>query len=444
MNETNHNTRLEKQLVAQLISSSGDYFAQICNVVSEDDFSDKTAAIGWRACCHVYDSGNTINVMNVYHEVCKEHGTQKAADVISLPSETNGDIIGYAITIHELAQKRRLATGLEAMQELLDDPTRTSEEVADQLANLCSSVRTNNGGVTTWADLSVDLLKRVQDIMNGVMPQQVLTGFDYIDHRGGLKAGNLDIIAGRTSNGKTALAMAIAVNTAMAGNKVAVYSMEMTLEELASRIGSMLSRVPVAQIDRGPLSEEEFSQVYTKVCESDQAPIYFDKYRTADIDKVVASIRQMAVGNGVRVVVLDYIQQLTSTRHKDKRSLVSDACVRLKNLAVELGITIIALSQLARPATGGNNKPPMNQLKEAGEIENSADNVYLVYRAELYGETYPDDWATYSTAGTALVFHTKARSGAIGDYIIGFQPECVRYFDMDHVEQVEDEYNGFS
>jgi replicative DNA helicase len=112
--------------------------------------------------------------------------------------------------------------------------------------------------------------------------------------------------------------------------------------------------------------------------------------------------------------------------------------VRLKNLAVELGITIIALSQLARANPGGNNKPLMSQLKEAGEIENSADNVYLVYRAELYGETYPDDWATYSTAGTALVFHTKARSGAIGDFIIGFQPECVRYFDMDHVERVKD------
>lgn len=438
-----YNTDLERDLVSQAISDcDGGVLRALKGMLAPDDFSDPTCAAAWRAVCAVAEHGVPVNIGNVYAEVCDREGKDTANRVVTMDTGgTNGDLIRWAETVAALAAKRRLAAGMEQLAAQLDDPGVSVEEAADSMARLATAVTGSRTAVVTWSELSTDLLRRAQDIANGKAPDMVATGFNYLDSRGGLKAGNLDIIAGRTSNGKTALAMAVAVNAAMAGNKVAVYSMEMTLDELASRLGSMVSRVPCAQIDRGPLDRETFAQLFERVSYSSNAPILFDRSRTADLDKVTASIRRMATCEGVRVVVLDYIQQLTSTRHRDKRSLVSEACVTLKNLAVEMGITIIALSQLARENPGGKHLPLMSQLKEAGEIENSADNVFMVYRAELYGETYPDPWADYSTTGTALVIHSKARSGAIGEFLVGFQPECVRYYDRDTFDRVETSAN---
>lgn len=439
MNDRLYNIDLERDLVSQAISDcDGSVLRALMGMLAPEDFRDLTCAAAWRAVCAVADHGAPVNIGNVYAELCDREGKEMANRMVALDTGgTSGDLLRWAETVAAMASKRRLAEGMEQLEEQLADTSVSVEEAADRLARLAASVSGSRTAAVTWSELSTDLLRRAQDIVYGKAPAEVATGFTYLDARGGLKAGNLDIIAGRTSNGKTALALAIAMNTAMAGNKVAVYSLEMTLDELATRLGSMVSRVPCAQIDRGPLDREEFAQLFERVSDSSNAKILFDRSRAADMDKVTASIRRMATCHGVRVVVLDYIQQLTSTRHRDKRSLVSEVCVTLKNLAVELGITIIALSQLARENPGGKHLPLMSQLKEAGEIENSADNVYMVYRAELYGETYPDPWADHSTSGTALVIHSKARSGAIGSFMVGFEPECVRYYDRDVFDRAE-------
>lgn len=426
------NRPLERDLVSQVLAESGAQFRMLRRLADAGDFADKTCAEAWRAMCAVDDSGAQVNIGNVYAQLCDSAGKDTANAVVAMDNGgSGGDLPRWAVSVAALAAKRRLLDGMRSIAETLTDPDTAVEECTDLLARLSTSEAGAQAATATWGELSTDLLRRAQDIANGKAPATVPTGFGYLDTRGGLRAGNLDIIAGRTSNGKTALAMAVAVNTAMAGQRVAVYSMEMTLDELATRIASMVSHVPCRQIDRGPLDDDAFATLLAKVSESATAPILFDRRRTADLDKVTASIRRMAVCEGVRVVVLDYIQQLTSTRHRDKRSLVSEACVTLKNLAVELGITIIALSQLARENPGGSHVPLMSQLKEAGEIENSADNVYMVYRAELYGEAYPGEWAAYDTAGTALVMHSKARSGAIGGFLVGFNAECVHYHDRE-------------
>ena len=442
MNEL-YNTDLERGLIAQTLSEYGAQVRILRNIVSPEDFRDLTCAAAWRAVCAVDDSGAQVNIGNVYAQICECEGKETANAVVAMDTGgTGGDLPRWAISVAALAAKRRLLDGMRSIADALKDPEVTVEECTDMLARLSTSETAAHSPTATWSELSTDLLRRAQDIAQGKESDITLTGFNYLDMRGGLKAGNLDIIAGRTSNGKTALAMAIAVNTAMAGNATAIYSMEMTLDELATRIASMVSHVPCRQIDRGPLDDEEFSTLFRSVSDTASAPILFDRRRTADLDKVTASIRRMAVCEGVRVVVLDYIQQLTSTRHRDKRSLVSEACVTLKTLAVELGITIIALSQLARENPGGNHVPLMSQLKEAGVIENSADNVYMIYRAELYGEAFPDAWASYDTTGTALVMHSKARSGSIGGFLVGFNAECVHYYDSDNFAVSENVTHG--
>lgn len=423
-------TRIERELVSLVLHYHAGKFRNLRMVVSPDDFTVPELAMAWQACAEVQDGGRAIDMMAVYNAV-KAHDI-KAADTLWLLEDSGpqGSVADYAITVHTLAVKRTLYDALSrALDAVADGDTA---EIADTLAATLNGLRADNAHVARWEGIANDMLLRVQRMKNGEAPEEIPTGFDYIDRRGGLRPGNFDVIAGRTSNGKTAFALAVAMNAAMAGVPVAVYSLEMTNDELATRLGSMLSLVPAAQIDRGPISDGEFTQLFQAVTMSSRAPLIFDRRRTADLDKITASIRQMAAGHGVKVVVLDYLQQLTSTRHRDKRSLISDACVRLKNLAVELGITIIALSQLARENPGGNHRPLMSQLKEAGEIENSADNVYLIYRAELYGETYTDSWQHYNTKGTALVTNSKARSAAIGEFLVGFQPDCVRYYNIDN------------
>ena len=326
--------------------------------------------------------------------------------------------------------KRRYSETIKAMTSRMLDPSYTVEELNAELREVININEGRTAGIKTIGQTMGDLMLATQDKLNGIEPKRVNTGFRYIDGRGGLKAGNLDIIAGRTSNGKTSLAMAVALNAALDGTPVAVYSLEMTIPELTARLASMISRVPTTAIDTGTVTDDQFDELMRATNTLHDAPIYFDSNRSGDIDNIEWSMRNMVKNQGARLIVLDYLQLLRSDKAKDTRSMLSDACVRLKNLAVELDITIIALSQLARcRPDASSHEPRMEQLKEAGEIENSADNVYMVYRAELYNEPFTGDFKEFDTHGTAMVINSKSRHGSIGAFMVGFVPECTLYHD---------------
>ena len=211
--------------------------------------------------------------------------------------------------------------------------------------------------------------------------------------------------------------------------------MEMTNLEICKRIIAMQTEVPCRQVDR-PDDVRYLQEVIERG--RPEIPLYFDNSNSTNVDDIISRMREMSKELSCKVFVVDYLQQLTK-KGADKRTIVSEASVALKNAAKELGVTIIALSQLARC---DDPVPHMHQLKESGEIENSADNVYLIYRAEIYKgkEFFPAPHDSISTKGLAMVYNTKSRSGELGEFIVGFKAEIVKYFDA-HVDETNVNYD---
>lgn len=449
-----HDIQIERDLIAQLLMGvSTQYFRAIRHIAREEDFQDRQCGRAWAIMQKIADAGQVVDMVN-FDTYAMQSGIP-ASELVGYHTIqgrcAQSDLAQIARCIRADAEKRRLLSALEKAKAVIGDKTTDLDEAVAQLRRAADSVELDTDQrVVTLAETTQRLLKRLQTIMSGTQEAGAMTGFNYIDNRGGLKRGNLDIIAGRTSNGKTALALAVALNCALAGTSVAFYSFEMTLDEITDRLAAMTSGVPAANIARGPLDDAQLSKLLDASGTMHNLPVLFDKTRSADLDKLMSSITEMAE-QGVRVVFVDYLQQLTGKGYRDKRTLLSDACVKLKNLAVQLDITIVALSQLARVDQQGSrngkqgsrngkpgsyNMPLTSQLKESGEIENSADNIYMIYRPELYGsqERFPSPFADVDTSGRGLVINSKSRSEAIGSFLVGFRAECTLYYDMDRVQ----------
>lgn len=443
-----HDIQIERDLIAQLLMGvSTQYFRAIRHIAREEDFQDRQCGRAWAIMQKIADAGQVVDMVN-FDTYAMQSGIP-ASELVGYHTIqgrcAQSDLAQIARCIRADAEKRRLLAALDKAKAVIGDKTTDLDEAVAQLRRAADSVELDTDQrFVTLAETTQRLLKRLQTIMAGTQEAGAMTGFNYIDNRGGLKRGNLDIIAGRTSNGKTALALAVALNCALAGTSVAFYSFEMTLDEITDRLAAMTSGVPAANIARGPLDDSQLAKLLDAAGTMHNLPVLFDKTRSADLDKLMASITEMAE-QGVRVVFVDYLQQLTGKGYRDKRALLSDACVKLKNLAVQLDITIVALSQLARVDQQGSrtgkqgswNMPLMSQLKESGEIENSADNVYMIYRPEMYGsqERFPSPFADVDTLGRGLVINSKSRSEAIGSFLVGFRAECTLYYDMDRVQQ---------
>lgn len=427
MNEL-YNDAMERDLVSQVMSGRHNDYKQCAPVLAPDDFHDKACGELWTVFRELDKESIPINPVNVHAHAAKAFGNERAAELVAIDTDPWPMDAGLvAETIAVLAGKRHYIDTMTATIAKIQDADTSLDECTEALRQAVNDTGQRTMGMATITDVFRQLLLKYQARLNGEEAPAVNTGFHYIDDRGGLKAGNLDVIAGRTSNGKTALAMAIAVNVATRGVPVAIYSLEMTIEELGERITSMVSRI--SQGELRDMTLDRLGEVQRAMGKAWDAPIHFDQRRTNDLEQVMWSIRNMVRDHGVRVAVVDYLQLLTSKTAKDDRQRVGGAANALKALAVELGITIIALSQLARGNGAASHEPKMEQLKESGDVENAADNVYMVYRAELYKERYPDEWKDYDTAGTALVINSKARSGQVGSFIAGFDAGCTLYYD---------------
>ena len=439
-----YNVDLEKELCAIFLQGGRDRDFPTCRkIVDAEDFSDSVCRKLWVAFCDLYDMCWPINHVNV-HTIAK----QKQYDLgewWKLQSESAfGNIISYSIELHTLASKRRLLVKMQSIAQKIDQHEYGIDDIGSDIIKAIETEKDTALGTIKWQTLNMDVLKHAEKLLANEEEQLgILVGFRYFDARGGLRTGDLDVIAGATSAGKTSLAMSLALGAALRKTPVVIYSIEMSPRDIAFRISSMISGIPAREIERTRLTQQEFDKLYTSLQPRliAEAPIYFDAARTNNIDRIMMSIRNMVADFGVKVAVVDYAQ-LLSGKGGERRIVIGNAANALKAMAIELDVVIILLSQLARKPKGSNNLPSLNELKESGELENAADNVYLVYRAEVFHEQYPSnlshDWSVYDTKGTALIIHAKARNGSIGEFLLGFNGELTKFYDREMYDRCDD------
>ena len=252
----------------------------------------------------------------------------------------------------------------------------------------------------------------------------VSTGFVEMDKwTAGLQRGELIIIAGRPSMGKTTLAINIAENAAL-GSKVpaAIFSMEMSSEQLSFRMLSSIGRIAQTRLRTGRLLDEDWPRVDSAVSMMSDAPIYIDDSGALTPTEVRARARRLKREHGLGLIVVDYLQLMQVTGTSENRATeISEISRSLKALAKELDVPVIALSQLNRSVEQRQDKRPvMSDLRESGAIEQDADLIMFIYREEVYERETP-------RKGIADIIVAKQRNGPVGEFHLTFLGEFTKF-----------------
>ncbi len=315
----------------------------------------------------------------------------------------------YADTVYGLALRRMLVALGEDIQDTARDganelnPQQQIREAERKLYALGERGKIESG-FRQFSPLAVEAIERAVKAYKWEGEAYGLsTGLLDIDRKiGGLRESDLIIVAGRTAMGKSALAINIAFHAAKAGSPatrgdpeegkpaggVAYFSLEMSAIQLATRILSSQSRIPSQNISRGKLTEQEFQEFVRVSNELSELPLYIDDTAALDIDSLCSRARRLQRQRGLDVVFVDYLQLVESTLRREAREQrVAEVSRRLKALAKELNIPVVALAQLSRQVEARESKrPQLSDLRESGSIEQDADIVILIHREEYYVE----------------------------------------------------------
>ncbi len=373
--------------------------------------------------------------------------------------------VDYGRAVHDLAVRRELIViGEDVVNAAYDanveiTPRAQIEEAERRLYAIAETGR-YDGGFHRFAEAlttAVDMAAKAWEREGGL--SGLSTGLHDLDRMmGGLQASDLVIVAGRPGMGKTALATNIAFNIARAyrgeqrpdgtrqtvnGGIVGFFSLEMSSEQLATRIIAEQSEVPGYKIRRGDITEAEFHRITHAAREMQQIPFYIDHTGGISIAQLTARARRLKRQKGLDLVVVDYLQLLSGakTRNDSRVQELTEITTGLKALAKELNVPILALSQLSRQVEAREDKrPQLSDLRESGSIEQDADVVVFVYREEYYlknkqpREGTPEfaSWQSEMERahGVAEAIIGKQRHGPTGTVELSFEGEFTRFTDL--------------
>ena len=353
----------------------------------------------------------------------------------------------YGRAIYELAQRRKLiAIGTDVVNNAYDTPVdRTSrdliEETEQSLFEIAESGKYGQGfqpfgrALTDAVDMAANAFQRDGGLSG------ISCGLKDLDEKmGGLQASDLVILAGRPSMGKTALATNVAYQVAkhyraehqsdgsvrvLDGGVVGFFSLEMSSEQLATRIIAEQSGIASERIRRGKIAEDEFHRIVEVSRELQSLPLYIDATGGLTIGQVAARARRLKRQRGLGLVVVDYLQLLGGSARRAQEGRVqevSEITTGLKALAKELNVPIIALSQLSRQVENRDDKrPQLADLRESGSIEQDADVVAFIFREEVYKQDDPD------LEGIAEIIIGKQRNGPTGTVKMAFLKSSTRF-----------------
>src|SRR5215203_1457336 len=371
----------------------------------------------------------------------------------------------YGRTIYDLAIHRNLITiGEDLVNVAYDSPVESSprdqiEETEQRLYKLAETGKYDGGflkfsdALTTAVDMAANAFKRDGKLSG------IATGLRELDLKmGGLQPSDMVIIAGRPGMGKTALATNIAFNIAKAyqfekqpdgshktvnGGVVGFFSLEMSAEQLATRIIAEQSAIPSYKIRRGDIRENDFYKITDVAHEMQAMPLYIDQTGGLNIAQLPARARRLKRQRGLDLLVVDYLQLLSGSSKKGENRVqeLTEITTGMKALAKELNVPILALSQLSRQVEQRDDKRPLlSDLRESGSIEQDADVVLFVFREEYYlknkepkpGTEEHFKWQSDmdQSHGRAEVIIGKQRHGPTGTVQLAFQAEVTRFTNL--------------
>lgn len=417
----------------------GDAVAKAMEIVDDSAFYREANRRIFRAMARLFQRGQVIDAVTLIEELKKTDeldgvgGMGYVGELLDVVP-TAANIEYHARIVRERALLRRL---IEASSSIIRDAyetgERTVEDVLDEAEQRIFQVaqshdRTGFIWIKKILYPTFERIEQLQAAKGGITG--VPTGFYGLDDlTGGFQKGDLVIVAARPSMGKTALVTGVALHGAIAHQvPVAVFSLEMSKEQLVQRMLCSEALVDLGRLLRGRLSEDDYVRLAQAAGHLNTAPIWIDDSGTLTVLETRAKARRLKADQPeLGLIVIDYIQLMHSAGEAENRQQEVSAISRgLKALAKELGVPILALSQLSRaPEQRADHRPQLSDLRESGSLEQDADLVMFLYRPEYY--LPPLEAQEKGLQGKAELIIGKQRNGPTGSVDLFFRKECTRF-----------------
>ena len=476
-----HSIEAEQQLLGAILTNN-DLFDRVAQILRAEHFYDPVHARIFETAAARIAKNNLASPVTLKAFLEDDAGLAELGGPAYLMRLAGAAISSFAVRdyaemIYDLAIRRELIdVGNEiaakaARVELQSEPKEQIVEAEQKLYALAEQGQTEQG-FQSFLTAVTDAVK----VANAAYQREgglagVSTGLIDMDKKlGGLHRSDLLILAGRPSMGKTSLATNVAFNIARAykkgitssgeegavdGGVVGFFSLEMSAEQLASRILSEVAEIPSNQIRRGDFTEGEFRRIVDAAKELEAAPLFIDDTPALPISQLAARARRLKRTHGLDALFVDYLQLVRGTGRSENRvNEISEITMGLKAIAKELDIPVVALSQLSRQVENREDKrPQLSDLRESGSIEQDADVVMFVFREEYYkerekpGDHELDKMAIWQEEmerlhGKAEVVIGKQRHGPIGTVELSFEGQFTRFGNLvkPWQQSLEDEF----
>jgi replicative DNA helicase len=409
--------------------------AEVFESVKGSDFYAPKHELIFEAVATLFGKGEPIDVITVTDELMKQGNLVKAGSADYLHTLTSivptaANAAFYAKIVQEKATLRRLVEVGTKIAQLgyanegdVEDLVNEAQERVYQVGG--ASVTEDYVGLSTSIEAAINEIESAQK--RGGDMVGVPTGFIELDDlTHGFHPGQLIIVAARPAVGKSTIALDFARHAAVKANKPTIFfSLEMGRAEIAMRLLSAESNIYLQNMRKGTIGDNEWARLAQVRGQINDAPLYIDDSPNLTLVEIRAKCRRLAQRVGLKMVVIDYIQLMTSGKKVESRQQeVSEFSRALKLLAKELQVPVIALSQLNRQAEQTKDKKPeISHLRESGSLEQDADVVILLHREGIGERDHP-------RAGEAGIILAKQRSGPTGTVTVAFQGQYSRFMNM--------------
>jgi replicative DNA helicase len=424
---------LAEQSVLGGMLLSKDAISEVVEILRERDFYRPAHELIYDAILDLYSRGEPADPVTVSAELTKRGDLTRAGGapylhtlISSVPTAANASY--YAKIIRERAIMRRL---VEAGTKIVQLGYTIEGEVDEAVNQAQAEVHavTERRAAEDYIQLSELLpaaFDEIEKISSGVVGEGVKTGFkdlDALTH--GFHPGNMIVLAARPAVGKSTLGLDIARYASIhKGDTSVIFSLEMSRSEITMRMLSAEARVPLNNIRSGALSDEEWARMARRMGEISEAPLFIDDSPNLSLMEIRAKARRLKQRHNLKLIVIDYLQLMTSGKRVENRQQeVSEFSRQLKLLAKELNVPVVAISQLNRsPEQRSDKKPMLSDLRESGSIEQDADVVILLHRDDLYDQQ--------ARSGEADLIVAKHRNGPTRTITVSAQLHFARFTDM--------------
>ena len=432
-----HSVEAEQSVLGGLLLDASAWDS-VADMVRADDFYRPDHKLIFEAVGLLASQGKPCDVITVSEQLERssklaEAGGRAYLGTLARDTPSAVNVRFYAEIVRERSLLRLLAqAGSKIAASVYQNEGETARELVDKAESQVFEIaemgsRGKFEGAVAIQTLMPQLIDQIDEWhANPGGLRGLPTGFDDFDRKtGGLRPGDLVVVAGRPSMGKTTLAVNMAEYAALKGDikaSVAIFSMEMPAEQLMTRMLSSIGRVSLGHIRSGQISDEDWPRISGAAGQLSEARIFIDETPGLTPTELRARARRVKREHGLNLIVVDYLQLMQVPGNKENRATeIAEISRSLKALAKEIGCPVIALSQLNRGVEQRTDKKPvMSDLRESGAIEQDADMILLIYREEVYDKNT-------TKKGMAEIDLAKHRNGETGTFVLSFQGQYSRF-----------------